>query len=99
MPRNKFSPSMSGIDGLVSALCQVSDPEEMEAFLREVLTPAELRDLALRWELMQRLQQGQTQRQIAADLGVSLCKITRGARILKQKGAISKRFLIAKENQ
>lgn len=98
MPRNNLKSNLSGISCLVATLCQVSDPEKMEAFLREILTPAEFHDLALRWELMQRLQEGQTQRQIAAELGVSLCKITRGARILKQKGAVSKQFLIAKEN-
>ena len=67
MPRNNSKSNLSGFSCLVAALCQVSDPEKMEAFLREILTPAEFRDLALRWELMQRLQEGQTQRQIAAD--------------------------------
>ena len=71
----------------------------MEAFLHEILTPTEFHDLAMRWELMQRLGQGHTQRQIAADLGVSLCKITRGARILKRKEAVSKQYLHVKENQ
>lgn len=58
----------------------------VEAFLRELLTPNEQRDLELRWELLELLADGVSQRQIAARLGVSLCKITRGAKILKKRG-------------
>lgn len=99
MFRNDSESEKSGMTGLVNALCQVRETEKMQAFLQEILTPAEFHDLALRWELMQRLQQGHTQRQIAQDLGVSLCKITRGARILKRKEAVSRKFLNSKEKQ
>ena len=65
----------------------------MHRFLAEVLTPSERRDLTLRWELMRRLKQGVPQRQIARDLGISLCKITRGAKILKEEHSVSNRYL------
>lgn len=65
----------------------------MRVFLEEVLTPAERRDLGLRWELMWQLKKGIPQRQIAKNLGISLCKITRGAKILKQDNCISKEYL------
>lgn len=71
----------------------------MRRFLEEILTPAERKDLALRWELMRRLIEGDAQRQIAEDLGVSLCKITRGARILKQADSVSKHNLISRKQQ
>ena len=71
----------------------------MRRFLEEVLTPAERKDLALRWELMRRLTEGDAQRQIAEDLGVSLCKITRGARILKQTDSVSKQHLKSRKHQ
>jgi TrpR family trp operon transcriptional repressor len=70
----------------------------MERFLGEVLTPAELRDLGLRWELMVKLSKGLSQRQIASDLGISLCKITRGAKILKDGQSISRKFLAERKS-
>lgn len=78
---------------ICAALCRIDSPDEMRDFLAEILTPAEQRDLALRWELMRRLKQGVPQRRIARELGISLCKITRGAKILKQDHSISKHYL------
>lgn len=49
-----------------------------------------MNDLVKRWQLMEELIAGKTQRAIAADLGVSLCKITRGAKVLKQKKSTSR---------
>lgn len=87
--------SNPGFSELCSALCDISSPNEMGDFLKEILTAAEIKDLALRWELMRRLKKGETQRQIAAELGISLCKITRGAKILKQNHSISTYYLNA----
>ena len=56
----------------------------VEGFLREILTPSEIEGISFRWELVKRLEGGQSQRAIAAELGLSLCKITRGSRILKK---------------
>lgn len=80
-----------------AAVACVAESGETETFLGELLTPAELHDLVLRWELMELLEQGVSQRQIAARLGVSLCKITRGAKILKRPGSVAAR-LLAKTN-
>ena len=93
MAKNVSKPEVSGIEGLISALCRINEPLKMQEILQEILTPAEYHDLALRWALMERLQEGETQRQIASDLGISLCKITRGAKILKKQGAVTKQYL------
>ena len=70
-------------------LADVRDRRTMRQVLEEILTPAELHDLALRWRLLQQLHAGAPQRRIAEELRISLCKITRGSRILKkQDGAI-----------
>ena len=69
----------------------------MERFLGEILTPAERHDLTLRWELMRRLNLGTSQRQIASDLKISLCKITRGAKVLKNSESISRKLLAEKK--
>jgi TrpR family trp operon transcriptional repressor len=98
MAGNEKSDKMSGLNEVCSVLCKIDDPEQMRAFLKEILTPAECRDLSLRWELMKMLEAGVPQRQIAHELGVSLCKITRGAKILKQDHSISKDNLIAGEH-
>jgi TrpR family trp operon transcriptional repressor len=68
---------------LAAVLHQAPNPALVEGFLREILTPSEIEGISFRWELVKRLNRGQSQRAIAAELGLSLCKITRGARILK----------------
>ncbi len=75
------------------AVARVTDPRELEKFLSELLTPAELHDLVLRWELLELLEQGVSQRKVAEALGVSLCKITRGAKILKRPDSVAARVL------
>ncbi len=65
----------------------------METFLSELLTPSELHDLVLRWELLELLKEGVSQRKVAARLGVSLCKITRGAKLLKRADSVAARML------
>lgn len=86
---------MSCIDDLCRVLCDIGQLDPMKSFLEEILTPAERKDLALRWQLMKMLEEGTPQREIASRLGISLCKITRGAKILKNSKSISKQYLIA----
>lgn len=97
MSRNETSDLRPDYRDICTVLCSICDPDQMQRFLAEVLTPSERRDLALRWELMRQLKQGVPQRQIAKELGISLCKITRGAKILKQDHSISKYYLNAGE--
>jgi TrpR family transcriptional regulator, trp operon repressor len=78
---------------IMQALCRIRDIETMRRFAREILTPAERKDLALRWKVMRLLEAGVPQREIAERLGVSLCKITRGSRVLKKKECVSRRLL------
>ena len=81
--------SEKDIQDVADLFAGVADRRKMRQMLDEILTPTELRDLALRWQLVQRLHAGAPQRRIASDLGISLCKITRGSRILKRpRGAI-----------
>lgn len=97
MSRNDMSNSELNLSDISAVMCRIADVPQMQAFLGEILTPSEQRDLALRWELMRRLKQGESQRKIAKDLGISLCKITRGAKILKQEHSVSQHFLKAGE--
>jgi TrpR family trp operon transcriptional repressor len=72
---------------------RTGDPDLVERFLREILTPSEIHGISARWELVKRLDQGQSQRSIAAELGLSLCKITRGSRELKRPTSALRTFL------
>jgi TrpR family trp operon transcriptional repressor len=78
---------------LVRLLAGIRDPELIEAFLRCLLTPAETADIAARWALVKALGKKTPQREIARDLGVSLCKITRGSRELKKTNSAFSRVL------
>ena len=81
---------MSAFVRLAQALAALKQPAAIEKLLLEIMTPGEVHDLGLRWELVELLVEGVSQRQIASRLGISLCKITRGAKILKKKnGAVA----------
>ena len=75
-------------------LLNLKSGKEVESFFSEIFTKSELEDLVKRWRIMELLAQGKTQREIANSLNVSLCKVTRGAKILKNKNAITTKFLI-----
>lgn len=69
---------------LAEFLADSGDPGYITDLLRCLLTPGEIADIAGRWALVKALKQGIPQREIARDLGVSLCKIVRGSRELKK---------------
>lgn len=81
------------IDDLIKVFAETTDPAQMAKLLDEMLTPKELKDLLMRWKLMKDLYRGKPQREIAADYGISLCKITRGSKILKQQDSYTRRLL------
>ncbi len=74
-------------------LAHTNDPKEIRHFFESILSRRELKDIGSRWELVKRLDEGESQRKIAQDLHLSLCKITRGSRELKKKNAVLKRFI------
>ena len=72
------------ISEMANALAKTNDAELIKDFLYCLLTPAEVADIAARWALVKALKQKVPQREIARDLGISLCKITRGSKELKK---------------
>ncbi|MDR0374760.1 MAG: trp operon repressor [Treponema sp.] len=81
------------LSGLSAILAKIDDAELIESFLQCLLTPAETADIAARWALVKALKEKKTQREIAQDLGLSLCKITRGSRELKKPNSAFQRVL------
>lgn len=73
----------------------ITDAREMGSFFEEIFTPRELRDLVLRWQLLKELHEGHTQRSIASRYRISLCKITRGSKVLKKRNSTSRKILDA----
>ena len=78
---------------LVDVIVRITDRELADQFLTDILTPTERREFESRWELVKLLDKGVPQRQIARELGLSLCKITRGSRELKSGTGSLKRLL------
>jgi TrpR family trp operon transcriptional repressor len=97
MARGAGTVSESDLTAVAELFAGVTEPAAMRRMMDEILTPAELHDLALRWRLVQRLYAGTPQRRIAAELGISLCKITRGSRILKRPHGVI-RGILEKKN-
>lgn len=81
----------------ISEILSIMTKAEINTFLNEMLTSAEINTLSKRWRILKLLSAGITQREIAKELGVSLCKVTRGAKILKSN-AISKKFITGVKN-
>ncbi len=68
---------------LIALLMAVKGSEEMGILVNGLLTPGEIREIVSRWRLITLLLEGKPQREIAAELGVSLGKISRGSRLLQ----------------
>lgn len=56
---------------------------DMEWFIEDLFTPAEIVELADRITLVQYLKSGKTQRQVAEEQGISVTTVSRGARVMK----------------
>lgn len=80
-------------DRLVRVFCSIDDPRTMKKFMKELFSPSEIEDISKRWKVMEMLKRGVSQRSIATKLGVSLCKITRGSKMLKTGGSVTNRIL------
>jgi TrpR family trp operon transcriptional repressor len=78
---------------LIDIFTRTTDRKQMEVLFQEIFTPNEIDTLTLRWQLLKDLYEGKTQRKIAAEHKISLCKITRGSKLLKAKGSYLKKVL------
>jgi TrpR family trp operon transcriptional repressor len=72
------------ISHLVNHLLAQKNAEQMEVTLRGLLTESEFLDVAKRLQILEMLEQGVPQRQIAEKLGVGIATVTRGSHHLKR---------------
>ncbi len=68
---------------LYALIASIDSTEEAETLLQDLLTPSEVESLAERWQEIQMLAAGMTQRDVAKKLGISISKVTRGSRMLR----------------
>lgn len=78
---------------LSNAFSKAKDPDLIYNFLECLLTKNEMSEVASRWELVKMLDQGISQRNIASQLGLSLCKITRGSKELQKDESAFKKMI------
>jgi len=78
---------------LMHIIANINDTQFLTQFFDEILTPTEKNNLHLRWKLLKALHQKKTQREIATNFKISLCKITRGSKILKTPQSAVKTIL------
>jgi TrpR-related protein YerC/YecD len=68
---------------LVNVLASFRSPSDLALVLTDLLTPAEIRSVAERWEIVKRLDAGEPQRRVRDELGVSVTTVSRGSRGLQ----------------
>ena len=69
---------------LVQFLTEVDDELVLEKRLKALLTPNEIEEMLRRLKILELLEQGVPQREIAKQLGVGIATVTRGSRALKE---------------
>ena len=78
---------------LSEAFSVAEDQKLILNFLECLLTKNELSEVASRWALVKMLDDGMSQRNIASELGLSLCKITRGSKELQKADSAFKKMI------
>lgn len=68
------------LSDLAEAIAKIRDKKTAEDFLRNILTPKELDEIARRLQIFKMLKKGTSQRMIAKKLKVSIGTISRGSR-------------------
>ena len=79
---------------LAAAVARIRSASDVELFLEELFTPSECVELSKRWALTRELLAGKSQRAIARELRMSLCKITRGAKYARDPASPFRRAVL-----
>ncbi len=71
------------IKQLAKVLLSIKEPKQLENFLENILTPSEHEEIIQRLQILSLLNAGETQRDVAQKLHVSIGTVSRGSRILQ----------------
>lgn len=58
------------------------EPGMLKKVLTDILTPAELREVTARWQIIKHLSKGESHRNVAADLHIGVATVARGTQAL-----------------
>lgn len=83
---------MQNLKQIAKLIKNTNSEAKIVDFFKELLTASEIETLSKRWQILRMLTDGYTQRDISKELKVSLCKVTRGSRILKSKKSILRNY-------
>ena len=61
------------------------DKQLLADFTKEILTPREFENIAVRWQIVKRLAKGEHHQSIAEDLHLGVATVTRGSREMRKK--------------
>jgi len=67
--------------------------KDLEAVLEDLLTPKEISDLADRIDILRLLAKGESQRDVAKELGISITTVNRGSRVLKRGTGVIQKYI------
>lgn len=71
---------------LLGVIRKVSADENLfKAFFQDILSPAEYKELGVRWQIVKQLAAGKSQRDVAKSLHTAIATVTRGSRELADK--------------
>lgn len=73
---------------LLQLILHTKSTTRLHALLTELLTPNELQEIPMRWQIIKELVRGTPQREIATKLKVGIATVTRGARELQNPKSI-----------
>ena len=69
------------------------DKQLLADFMRDILTPHEFENLAIRWQIVKKLEKGEYHESIAEDLHLGVATVTRGSREMRDKNGGFRRAL------
>ena len=78
---------------LCTLFSSIETEKEADRLIQDLLTPQEIGSLAERWQLIQMLAKGVSQRGIAQTLNISISTVTRGSRAFQYGSGGFKYFL------
>ena len=81
------------LDELCGLIVKSGDKEFIKEFCGCLFTSPELKDIANRWLIVKEIDKGTTQREIAKQFSMSLCKITRGSKELNKENSAFRKML------
>ncbi len=78
---------------ITDTLWRINTLEDLSGVLADLLTPAEITEVADRIRLLKMLREGKTQRVISEELAISVTTVSRGNRILQYEDNTISKYL------